>query len=232
MARAVIPEVPHHITQRGVRRFDVFLEDADRIRYLQLLKLYSENFQLQILAYCLMTNHIHVVGAPAHPRSIAQTFKQCHGIYATEFNKKYGKNGHLWQARPYSCVLDEAHTWAAIRYVERNPVRANMVERAEDYRWSSARAHCGIGSDSLLTRALPSDRLIENWSEWLAGTDDPDHERTIRERTFTGRPCGTQDFIKGMEAVVGRRLAPGKRGPRFQTASEESVPTLGTPDTT
>ena len=83
-----------------------------------------------------MTNHVHVVGEPLRQDSIAKTFKYCHGVYATEFNKEYRKSGHLWQARPFSCVLDEAHAWAALRYVERNPVRAGMVPRAENYQWS------------------------------------------------------------------------------------------------
>ena len=212
MARAVCPEVPHHITQRGVRRFGVFLDEADHARYLELLKVYSERFRLKILAYCLMTNHIHVVGSPERIDSIAQTFKYCHGVYATEFNKKYDKSGHVWQARPFSCVLDEAHAWAAIRYVERNPVRACMVDRAEDYRWSSARAHCGFLSDPLLDGDLPQGRFIENWSAWLSGEEAPDVERRIRTRTVTGRPCGTEDFVKDIEAVVGRSLSPGKRG--------------------
>lgn len=211
MARAVCPEVPHHITQRGVRRFNVFLDEDDYAIYLRLLKLYSERFLLRILAYCLMTNHIHVVGSPGRVDSIANTFKYCHGIYATEFNKKYGKSGHVWQARPFSCVLDESHTWAAIRYVERNPVRANMVERAEDYRWSSARAHCGLATDPLLSWDLPQGQPIANWSNWLSG-EDVDVERRIRERTFTGRPCGEDRFIRDIETVVGRPLVPGKRG--------------------
>ena len=230
MPRAVCPEVPHHITQRGVRRFNVFLEESDHIRYLELLKRYSERFRLQILAYCLMTNHIHVVGSPAQPDSIAQTFKYCHGVYATEFNKKYLKSGHVWQARPFSCALDEAHTWAAIRYVERNPVRAHMSARAEDYPWSSARAHCGLASDALLSASLPIDLSIENWSRWLAEEDDRDRERTIRKRTFTGRPCGSDDFVKGMEAAIGRPLAPAKRGRKPLVAEEEPSPLPWTSD--
>lgn len=221
MARAVCPGVPHHITQRGVRRYNVFLEQSDHERYIELLKVYSERFRLRILAYCLMTNHVHVVGSPAAIDSIAKTFKYCHGIYATEFNKKYGKSGHVWQARPFSCVLDEPHTWAAIRYVERNPVRARIIDRAENYRWSSAAAHCGLRSDALLTD-LPPSRFIDSWSDWLAGEDDSDRERAIRGRTFTGRPCGTEDFVKGMEAVVGRPLAPAKRGRKPLVASNEA----------
>lgn len=222
MARAVCPGVPHHITQRGVRRFNVFLDEADYPRYLELLGNYSQQFGLGITAYCLMTNHTHVIGVPEREDSIAKVFKYCHGIYAAEFNKKYSKTGHVWQARPFSCVLDEAHAQAAIRYVERNPVRAGIVTRAEDYRWSSARAHCGIVSDSLLQ---PDERLAsiaDDWSVWLAGGTEGEQERRIRERTFTGRPCGDDDFVKKMEAVVGRPLAPGKPGPKAREHLSES----------
>ena len=149
MARAVLPDAPHHITQRGNWRLNVFREDADYLRY--LLRMYAERFGLQIAGYCLMTNHVHVVGDPQRDDSIAKTFKYCHGVYATKFNDKYSKSGHLWQARPFSCVLDESHAWAALRYVERNPVRAGMTARAEDYPWSSARSHCGATTDPLLT---------------------------------------------------------------------------------
>ena len=90
-------------------------------------------------------------------------FRDCHGVYASEFNKKYGKTGHVWQASPFSCVLDEAHTWAAIRYVERNPVRAGMVARAEDDPWSSARARCGMTSDSLV-EPLNTELVRRDWS--------------------------------------------------------------------
>lgn len=211
MARAVCPGIPHHITQRGVRRFDIFLDESDYLLYLKLLKLHSERFRLLITSYCVMTNHIHVVGTPEAPESIAQTFKHCHGIYATEFNKKYRKSGHVWQGRPFSCVLDEAHTWAAIRYVERNPVRANMVERAENYRWSSAASHCGLVPDPLLTAALPAGVPVENWSRWLAG-EDGEQEIAIRKQTIIGRPCGSEDFVKTMETAVGRSLGPVKRG--------------------
>jgi putative transposase len=151
-------------------------------------------------------------------------------VYAAEFNKKYLKSGHVWQARPFSCVLDQAHTWAAIRYVERNPVRAQMIERAEDYRWSSARAHCGLASDALLFANLPLDLSIENWSRWLAGEDDQDREIAIRERTLTGRPCGADNFVKSMEAAIGRPLAPSKRGRKPLVAQDEPSPLLWTPD--
>jgi putative transposase len=230
MARVVCPGVPHHITQRGVRRFNVFLEDADFRRYLELLRLYAPRFGLGIIGYCLMSNHVHVEGVPAHNDSIADVFKYCHGIYAAEFNRKYGKPGHVWQARPFSCVLDEAHAWAALRYIERNPVRAGLVARAEDYPWSSARAHCGITVDPLLTANWNDKPLIKDWSSWLAGDGDIERERRIRERTYTGRPCGDDEFVKRIETAVGRPLSPGKPGPKARVKQSESQILLRTND--
>ena len=158
---------------------------------------------------------------PEREDSIAKVFRDCHGIYAAEFNKKYGKTGHVWQARPYSCVLDEAHTWAAIRYVERNPVRAGIVARAEEYAWSSARGHCGIATDPLLSR-WSGESLGKDWSAWLAD-ESPDNgqEDRVRARTHTGRPCGDDDFMKRVEGIVGRELAPRKPGPKPRTIEEE-----------
>jgi putative transposase len=219
MARVVFPGVPHHITQRGVRRFNVFLDDADHRRYLELLAIYAPKFGLGITAYSVMTNHVHIVGVPEHEDSIAKVFRDCHGIYAAEFNKKHSKSGHVWQARPYSCVLDEAHMWAAIRYVERNPVRAGMVARAEDYLWSSARGHCGLTADPLLTPNFDQS-LVKDWSAWLAEGTQSDSELRVRARTYTGRPCGDDDFVKKVEAVVGRRLSPGKPGRKRKNPPE------------
>jgi putative transposase len=173
-----------------------------------------------------MTNHVHIVGVPEREDSISKVFRDCHGIYAAEFNKKYDKTGHVWQARPYSCVLDEAHTWAAIRYVELNPVRAGIVARAEDYPWSSARGHCGVSADPLLS---PLDESkARDWSAWLAQDTDSEQERRIRTRTYTGRPCGDDDFVKKVEAVVGRPLAPRKPGPKPRILPDEDHPSLWT----
>jgi putative transposase len=222
MARVVCPDVPHHITQRGVRRFNVFLDEADYRRYLELLRVYAPRFGLGIIGYCLMPNHIHIEGVPERENSIAKVLQYCHGVYAAEFNKRYGKTGHVWQARPFSCVLDEAHAWAALRYIERNPVRAGIVARPEDYPWSSARAHCGLAVDTLLTSDWTATPFVTDWSSWLAGDGDLQREQRIRERTYMGRPCGDDDFVRKIEATVGRPLAPGKTGPKPNTSQMET----------
>ena len=150
MARVVVPGLPHQLTQRGNRREDVFFGDADRQRYLQLLIEYSDKHGLVTLAYCLMTNHVHFVSVPARADSLARVFKPVDLRYAQHINWTQGISGRLWQGRFFSCPLDDEHLWAAIRYVERNPVRARLVRKPEDYPWSRAQAHCGMRGDPIL----------------------------------------------------------------------------------
>jgi putative transposase len=218
MARVVVPGSPHHITQRGIRRSDIFRDQADRELYLKLFDEASHRFKLRVCAYCLMTNHVHFIAIPEDSKSIWKTLQRCHEIYAARFNQKYGLSGHLWQGRAFSCVLSEAHFWSAVRYVERNPVRAGMVAGAQDYRWSSARAHCDAISDNLLAPEWAVMGEPRRWAESLRDDGDENVERIIRKNTFTGRPCGNADFVRDVETKVGRRLSPRKPGPKPKVA--------------
>jgi putative transposase len=161
-----------------------------------------------------MTNHVHVVAIPEREDSVWRTFHRCHGAYATQFNSKYELKGHLWQARPFSSILDEQHFWAAIRYVELNPVRAGMVDRAEQYRWSSAALHCGMRGDPLIDPEWSSLDVIPDWKQWLKIGNKPDVDQRIRERTFTGYPCGNEIFTQEAEHRTARNLRPRKPGPK------------------
>ncbi len=129
MARVVAVGLPHHITQRGNYRQDVFLNADDKGRYLAWVQEYSVKYNLSILAYCLMQNHIHFIAIPNQPDSLARAFNSAHMRYSQYFNSKLKRRGHLWQGRFYSCVLDESHLVLAARYIERNPVRAGLVEK-------------------------------------------------------------------------------------------------------
>jgi len=148
--RVVVPGLPHHITQRGNRRMNVFFDDEDREIFLRILGEVGESNGLANFSYDLMTNHEHLVSVPKLESSLATSMRDLLGPYAAYINRKYGFSGRLWQGRFFSTVLDDAHFWEAIRYVERNPVRAGLVQRAEQYRWSSAAAHCGKREDCLL----------------------------------------------------------------------------------
>jgi putative transposase len=214
IARVVLPGVPLHLTQRGIRRFDVFRDQADRQLYIRLLGGSCQRSGLRICAYCLMTNHVHVVAIPEREDSVAKALHRCHGVYARLFNLKYELSGHLWQARPYSAALDEQHLWAAIRYVELNPVRAGMINHAERYAWSSAAVHCGLKRDLLIHPEWASLDLIPDWKKWLEVGNKPEVDQLIRERTFTGLPCGSDLFTREAEHRLGRNLRPRKPGPK------------------
>ncbi len=143
IARVVIPGVWHHITQRGNRRQTVFFRDSDRKQYLDLLRRYCARYGVKVTGYCLMTNHVHVLAVPLSQASLARAFGRAHNDYSRWLNVARGDTGHLWQSRYYSCPMDDDHQWAALRYVELNPVRAGLVAAAEDWVWSSAAAHVG-----------------------------------------------------------------------------------------
>ena len=208
IARAVIPGVPHHVTQRGDRREEVFLDDADRSRYLELLKQYAVPHGLAVLAYCLMPNHVHLVVVPRDEGSLVATLKPVHLRYAQHLNRRHRMAGRRWQGRYYSCPMDDAHTMEAIRYVERNPVRARMVTRAERYRWSSAAAHAGLREDTTLTGDAREWVCADDWSAWLAERDEGSTVERLRLCTRTGRPFGDESFTKRLEKLTGRILHP------------------------
>ena len=216
-ARAVAVGVAHHITQRGVDRQRVFFTDADRRTYLECLASYSVQARARILAYCLMDNHIHLVAVPDEPHSLAVALRRAHGRYALYLNARRNRTGHLWQNRFYSCPLDQRHLWIALRYVERNPVRANLVVRPEQWQWSSAAAHLGTARTPELLDWDFHDEAggPERWAGLLAEPEELIDIRALQRGTFTGRPVGEPDFVARLEGQLGRPLAlrQGQRTP-------------------
>lgn len=214
VARFLCAGLPHHVTQRGNRREQVFFSDADHQTYLALLREYTIKHQVAVLAYCLMSNHVHMVLVPAARDSLPLSLGPLHLRYAQRLNRMHSWKGRVWQGRYFASVLDERHCWAAIRYVERNPVRAGMVQRAENYRWSSASAHCGMRQDAILTNEsgwLKQVESIGEWSAWLSEGDDAQKLDVLRKNARRDLPCGSDEFIEKLELNSGRRLRGGRR---------------------
>ena len=212
IARVVIPGLPHHVTQRGNRRGDVFFADADRRRFLALLSDYSRRYGLELLAYCLMDNHIHLVAVPETEASLALVLKPVNLLYSRYVNQRKDWCGRLWQERFFSCPMDRNHALVAARYVEQNPVRAGLVPVAEEYRWSSAAGHTGLRADPLLADRHRWLSGVGDWSGWLRGSDEEGDITKLRLRTTTGRPCGSDRFTAKLAATTGRELEPRLRG--------------------
>ena len=211
-ARLVVPDHPHHITQRGVRSMDIFADDQDRLTYLQFLAVEAEHSGVTFLSWCLMANHVHLVAVPQTEKSLARTIGEAHRRYTRMKNFAENIQGYLFQGRYDSCVLDQQHLLAVGRYVERNPVAANMVESPLDYQWSSARYNSGIIDHDPLVRERMLPAMVDDWSRFLEITDE-EQDRMIQKRTKTGRPLGGEEFVLYLETLTGQELrkkSPGR----------------------
>lgn len=222
-ARIVFPGVPHHVTQRGNHRERVFFDRGDHAAYLGLLGEHAQRLAIDIVAYCLMPNHVHLVVIPSNLDGLHRMFKGVHGEYAQRVNRMRDQQGHLWQGRYFSSPLDADYFLNAVRYAELNPVRARMVVRAEDYAWSSAAAHCGLRKDPLVD-AEPRSKLlagIANWSNWLAEEITEDALETLRLHGGQNLPCGSSEFVAELERSAGRQLRfrPPGRQPNSKLAT-------------
>jgi putative transposase len=220
-ARILSPGFPHHLTQRGNRRLDVFRDDQDRRCFLELLVRYFQRDRIEVWSYTLMTNHIHLIAVPETNSGLSAAMRDCLSDYALTFNKRYGYIGHLWQQRFYASTLGPDHLWNAVRYVERNPVRAGIVDRAENYPWSSAPFHCGLRSeDSVIAGTSPLIGAVPDWSAWLNIEEQADEFTFLRRNTNTNRPTASREFQEMLERVCGRRILPRKRGRKVASAKE------------
>jgi putative transposase len=213
IGRAVAAGYPHHIIQRGNNREDVFFEKNDRKQYLSLLKKYATKWTSPIMAYCLMTNHVHLLTKPGAEESL---FKMMQGLtlcYTQYINRNYGRTGRLWESRYHSCIVDqEKYLWAAARYIEQNPVRAGMVEKAEDYPYSSAVAHIRGSKDAVLAEDLFTNESRQDYVALLRADVPMKEMELLRYATRTGRPFGTEGFVVEMENKLERRLLQRPKG--------------------
>jgi putative transposase len=213
IARVVVPGLPHHITQRGCRRQQIFFSPGDYNYYLKLLSSTKTDAGVAVWAYCLMPNHVHLIVVPEHEKSLSDFLRLVHRKYAMTINKRMKWKGHLWQERFHSFVMDEPHLFAAARYVELNPVRARLCAEPLDWQWSSARAHLD-GRDDKLVVVKPLLERIPDWYEYLSKSDQPVSTDMIRKHSRTGRPAGDEAFINRLEFLINRPLKKRKPGPK------------------
>lgn len=212
IARVVVPGVPHHVIQRGNRRQKVFFSEADMGKYLRIFEDQADRCGLAVWAYCLMDNHVHFVIVPAREDSLAKGMGETHRRYTRMIHFREGWRGYLWQGRFLSFPMSDEHVYRVLRYVEMNPVRARMAGKAEEYKWSSARAHVEKKRDRILSK-FSFIEAIEDWRKYLMEESEED-VKVIREHSFRGRPWGGDDFIRQLEKQTGRMLRKQKPGPK------------------
>jgi len=195
---------------------ETFFEPEDYVEYLSLMCQWCLSSGVEIWAYCLMPNHVHLIAVPEKAESLARGIGEAHRRYTRYINFKKGWKGYLWQGRFASFPMDEDYLLAAVRYVEMNPVRAGLVKSAGDYRWSSAKAHLtGVGNG--LVAVQPMLDRVSNWSELLSGDDESQFDH-VRMHERSGRPLGTEHFIEKVSSIVGRDLVKKKPGPKRPTS--------------
>jgi len=211
LPRVVVPGIPHHVTQRGARRMKVFFSEDDYAAYTKLMSQQAKRYSLDIWAYCLMPNHVHLVAVPYDEQGLSKPLGQAHHRYARRINHRNGWTGHLWQERFASFPMDEPHLRAAIRYVLLNPVRAGLARTATDWPHSSARAQV-LGESDLLVNCLPGAERISDWDLYLSEGQDSEETEAIKRRGQIGRPLGSDSFVERLEAATGRRLRPRRVG--------------------
>lgn len=219
LARIVVPGIPYHVTQRGNRRQQTFFCDEDYELYRDLIGEAARRAGSSVWSYCLMPNHVHLIIVPSHEDGLRMTFADAHRRYTGFVNARQRWTGHLWQGRYGAVAMDEAHLMAAARYVALNPVRARLTKRAEDWPWSSARAHLAGENDGLVEVAPLLDRYGD-FGALLQVEEDRQAFRRLRLAETTGRPAGSGEWLERLEAVSGRSLAPRKRGPKPRVVTD------------
>lgn len=222
LARVVAPGLPHHVSQWGNRREQVFFGDDDYQAYLDLVAAAARRSGTAVWAYCLLPNHVHFIMAPSHMDGLRATFAEAHRRYTARINTRLRQTGHLWQGRFSSAVLDERHLIAAARHVSLNPVRSRLVDTAAEWRWSSTTAHLTGQEDGVVDVRPVLDR-VGNFAGFLAEPEDAEAVAALRRSYSTGRPVGDIDWITELEALTSRTLAPRKRGRKPRAAQSSGM---------
>ena len=214
MARLVVPNIPHHVTQRGNGRARTFFSDEDYAFYRDLLAEHCAEAGVEVWGWVLMPNHVHLILTPSDEDGLRRALAPTHRRYAGHIHAREKRTGHFWQGR-FGCVaMDEAHLAAAIVYVALNPVRARLVERAEDWLWSGVHAHLGRVADDGLTTAAPVMERFPDLAARIAAGEDEAISARLRRAEQIGRPVGSSAFIADLERQTRRSLAPARPGPK------------------
>jgi len=213
IARIVCIDYPHHIIQRGNNRQKVFFDEEDKGFYFGLLKKYSSESSCKIHAYCLMSNHVHILAVPLEDDSLAKTMQKLSLRYTQHINKKYKRTGRLWECRFHSALVDkEGYLWAVCRYIERNPVRASLIKRPKQYKWSSARVNTGEEKDGFIEPIWRDYVDRKEYCKFLNTIDNEREIENIRKCTFSGKPIGSERFVSQIVDTLGIRINIRPRG--------------------
>ncbi len=219
-ARIEVPGIPMHVTQRGVNRCAIFLDDEDRHHYRRLLREACTNHDVLIHAYVLMDNHVHLLVHAGQTGAVSRAMRAVGQAYVQAFNQRHGRIGTLWQGRFKSSLVDsDAYALRVIRYIELNPVRAAMIDTPEAHRWSSVHMHLGLRPDTLMTPHplylslgdTPTARANAYRTWLMSGSDDEELAR-IRTHMAQEKALGNPRFQAMLAKTLNRPVDFKPRG--------------------
>lgn len=220
--RLIVPGVALHVHHRGNNRQDCFYQDNDRLVYLSILRDLSKLRGCALHAYCLMTNHIHVLLTPKDETGCSLMMRDLARRYSIYFNRRYSRSGQLWEGRFRSCLVDSArYVLGCYRYIELNPVRAHMVSAPGDYAWSSYAGNAGLRDDPLLAPHAEYTAITRAAYRQLVGTEDAEAVKAIRDATEAGFAL-VGDELKARLESHGARLERDRPGPRAIAPSDSA----------
>ncbi len=202
IARIVATGYPHHIIQRGNNKQAIFFNDKDKYVYLDLLKKYSKECHCQVCAYCLMSNHVHILSIPKRENSLAKMMQKISLTYTQYVNRKYKRTGRLWECRFHSSVVDtEVYLLTVCRYIERNPVRAGVVVNPIDYKWSSGVYNAGYKKSDFIVPIYNEFTTKDEYVNFLNLEEKKEDINIIEKNTYKGKPIGTQKFLNWISST-------------------------------
>ena len=220
-ARVVLANYPHHVVHRGHDKKPVFRGIGDRTRYVKDLRAGKKRFGCRLFAFCLMSNHVHLVVDPGtEAENLSELMKWVSGNHAMRVNRTSGRRGSLWEGRYYSSiVVEDSYLLACCRYVELNPVRAGLVENPGEFYWSSYRMRAGLDRNDWLDRD-PAYRALgktaearrRRYREWMIRSIPEDGSTHMREALRRGHVTGSRRSVEEIHRITGRWLAPKRRG--------------------
>lgn len=211
---------PVHATARGANRTPIFRHGFDKRKYLERFALVAEQEKVEVHGYCIMDNHVHFLLVPTTEQGLARLFLRVHTWWAQHFNKLRHRSGPLFQSRFHSCLLDSAHYFAAMRYIDANPRAAGILRDPADFEFSSARAHLtGLPDPAILLMMANWRHRFSNdprrYREFLKETPREEQKR-LEQALRSGLPIGADDWIAQLEQESHRRLRPARPGPKPQ----------------
>lgn len=218
--RFVLAGIAAHVTQRGHNGADCFRSESDYLLYLLHLRELAAKHCCDVHAYCLMTNHVHILLTPSSQEACTHLMRDLGQRYVQYFNRKYGRIGTLWQGRYWANIAQSArYVLGCYRYIERNPVAARMVSTPEDYPWSSVAANTGLRAEPWITPhaeylALSDDAASRqaSYARMVHEVLEPDLVREISDARDTGYPLASEDFKSELATRLGRKTEPGRPG--------------------